>query len=270
MSTAPRVPPEPPSSPGRSTSCAASTRTRCSRRGRPHRRLDLRVVHPAGQADDRRTQRRRAGGVRRRAITSSTRASPTSRPRDVAYDPVTNPLGGAEWEYLGANLAPQGQRRSRAARPGPRPRTGSAVGFVGAVTDDCRPGHPRRHRGPDDQGTVTAVNAGRRSAGRRRRHHRAARARGCAATTAQDRRPTRPRLRRHRQRRQPRRRRDRLRPHPPRVQLRVPRAGVDRRDGPSRAPGRVGRPIRQQPQPAGVHRGRRRRGAPRPTRRSCR
>ena len=68
------------------------------------------------------------------------------------YDATTNPFGGAQWKYLGANVRSRPTATARACRrPGSRTSATSQVGFVGAVTEDLPElviaRRHRRHRG---------------------------------------------------------------------------------------------------------------------------
>ena len=181
------------------------------------------------------------------------------------YDATTNPEGGAEWQYLGANVKFKDDGSDALAGTWIQDFGDVEVGFVGAVTEDLpvagRRRRHRRHRGDRH----------------RRRHQRGGRPTSrpraptsscCSSTRA-------PAARRspsatdpgtafgeHRQRRQPRRRRDRLRSHPPGLQPLRPGAGMgDRGSRGDRASRRLGRPVRREPQPARLHgRQRHRRG----------
>ena len=64
------------------------------------------------------------------------------------YDATTNPQGGANWEYIAANVKLQGRRLARPRRRLDQgPSDGVEVGFVGAVTEHLPvAGLARRHR----------------------------------------------------------------------------------------------------------------------------
>ena len=101
------------------------------RRRRPHRRIDVRVVHPAGQS--RRSMTLNDAGLeveRRRATTSSTRAGTTSTVGRVAGRL-------ADWEYIAANVYEESTGRDRPRRDVGQGRSdGVKVGFIGAVTEE--------------------------------------------------------------------------------------------------------------------------------------
>ena len=153
------------------------------RGGRPDRGVDVRVVHPAGQADHRRAQRgrpRRVGGGQPRVRPGLRRPG---QPRDGALRPVTNRV---RWCRVGVHRR---QRRSsrttgnrrRSSRPGSRTsatsRSGSSVRSPSTCPSWSRPAGIADIEVTD---IVEATNAAAdRPQGRGRRHRRAARPRGC-------------------------------------------------------------------------------------------
>ena len=181
------------------------------------------------------------------------------------YDATTNPYGGANWKYLGANVRKAADHSAALPETWMKDVGGVQVGFIGAVTDHLSElVSPAGIAGLEIESPVVAANRHAeelKAAGRR--HRRAARARGCGdhRTVLGDR-PGH-RLRQDRHRRQRRRRRDHLRSHPPLVQPLGDRAGLgERGTSGDDASGGLGRSVRLQPRPAAVHRRpRHRRGA---------
>ena len=135
-----------------------------------------------------------------------------------------NPRGGAEWEYLAANVEAQGRRLRRPRRDLDQGRSnGVEVGFVGAVTEDLP---ALVSPGGIAEIEVTDIVDGDQRRGRRPQGRAAPTSSSCWSTRVRPT-PTAPTMDDDPTSdfgnivtgRQRRRRRDRLRPHPPGLQL---------------------------------------------------
>ena len=146
------------------------------------------------------------------------------------YDVDTNPYGGAEWEYIAANMRNNGDDTHALAPTWTQDFGSVKVGYVGAVTEHLpelvSPGGISTIHVTD---IVTEVNAAAgRPEGRRRRRDRHAGARGRSQHQLREHRCARPGdgLRVDRPGSERQHRRDRVGPHPPRLQLLVRGAGL--------------------------------------------
>ena len=194
--------------------------------------IDVRVLHPARQADHRRPQRGRPRGVGR----GQPRVRPgLRRPGQPGDGAVRRRPPTPRVAPSGSTSPPTSKSRTTAPRPAEstwiKDFGGVEVGFVGAVTEDlpslvARRRH-RRHRGDRHRRTPTNEAADELKAdGCRRR--RAAGPRGCGRPPRWPRRRPEHRVRPDRQRRRRRHRRDRLRSHAPGLQPRGPGARMGR------------------------------------------
>ena len=169
------------------------------------------------------------------------------------YDATTNPFGGAQWQYIAANLKLKATGDDAVPATWIKEFGDVEVGFVGAVTEEL-PGlvSPGGIADIDVEGIVDSVNTEAADLVAEGADlvvmlvHEGAPTTNCATMNQR-----RHGVGRHRQHRLARRRRHRVRAHAPRVQLLVPgRAMGDRGSGRDRTPGRLRRPVRHEPQPA--------------------
>ena len=216
------------------------TRTPCSRCGRHDRCIDVHLLHPGGQPDDRHAQRGRTRGER----------GVGNHEFDQGWDDLSGRVPPGEWEYLAANVY---DKTGQARAPGVLHRDvqGVTVGFIGAVTNElpslvspdgiAEPRGPRPQRGAN--GVADQLSDGDAANGEADvvvlLVHEG------AAQTRSSRRRLEHAVRRDRQRRRRQGQRDRLGSHPPRVQPRDPY------DGGHRSPGHLGGPVRREVQQHG-------------------
>ena len=216
--------------------------------GRPDRRVDVRVVHPGGQADHRRPQRGRPRGLGR----GQPRVRPgVRRPGEPGDGAVRRDHQPARRGRMGVH-----RRQRRSSRTtAPTRSTATWTQDFGDVDGRLR---RRRDRAPPRAGVARAAS---RTSGHRHRARRPTRRpttsrtdgadivvllvhEGAATTALRRPRSTRPRTSaRSSNGVNSERRRDHLRPHAPGLQPRRPGAGVGRR-GPCRSPSvRSSRPV---------------------------